>query len=247
MKGRKIFGGLEPYDKVWRTGADKNTKIIFSDYVVIAGVELEPGTYTIFTKPNIDTWDIYFHTLIDGYGVPDTFNPKNSVVKTTVPTVKLNSALETLAISFDNLTANSATLTIAWEKTQVSVLIEIPTEKIMKNFLSKERISSSQKYSSAAYIYFHQEKNSRKALKAIEQSITIIEGDKTFEEWLENANMEDKRLASNYYLKSIILEDLDKIELAIESAKKSLLIDEKIKSDWYIERNTVNIEKWIKH
>jgi len=111
MRGREIFGTLEPYDKVWRTGANKNTKIVFSDYVEIGGVEIAPGAYTIFTKPTNDTWDVYFHTEIDAYGVPDTFNPENSVVQLKVPAVTLNTEVETLAITFDNLTANSATLT----------------------------------------------------------------------------------------------------------------------------------------
>lgn len=246
MRGRKIFGALEPYNKVWRTGANKNTKIVFSDYVVIGNIELTPGTYTIFTKPSINTWDVYFHTELDIYGVPETFNPKNSVVQLSVPVVKLNKEVETLAITFDNLTVNSAILNIAWEKTQISVPIKIPTSKILENYLSQERISLANKYSLSAYIYFDNEKNSKQALTTIEQAIAILEGSRTFEEWLENANLEDRRLAYNYYLKAKILNDLDKNKQAIQAAKKSLIIAKKIKSEYYINNNTKNIEKWRK-
>ena len=100
MSARAVFGGLVPYDEVWRTGADKNTKFIFSDYIVIGGVELAPGTYTMFTKPNKDNWDIYFHSLIDEYGVPDNFFPENSIARLTVPIVKLDAELRNFKNSF---------------------------------------------------------------------------------------------------------------------------------------------------
>lgn len=246
MRGRDIFGALAPYDKVWRTGANKNTKIGFSDYVVIGGVEVAPGTYTIFTKPTRTIWDVYFHTELDAFGVPDDFNPENSVAKVSVPVFNLDSDVETLAITFDNLTANSATLTMAWERTQVSVPIEIPTDKIIKNYLSQEEIALSQDYSTAAYIYFDKEKDSKKALAAISESIHIVEKGMSFEQWLENADLEDRRLAYNYYLKSTILNDLDKKDQAIQAAERSLVIAKKIKSDYYIDTNTQNIEKWRK-
>ena len=227
MRGRKIFGVLEPYDKIWRTGANKNTKIVFSDYVIIGDVEVAPGIYTIFTKPSMDIWGVYFHAEIDEYGVPETFDPKNSVVQLNVPVIKLDKELETLAITFDNLTANTAILSISWEKTKVEIPIKIPTDKILKNYLSEKNTALSREYSLAAYIYFDKEKNSKKVLAAIKKSIEIEEKGMPFELWLENVNIEDRRLAYNYYLKSNILNDLDKNEQAIQSAKKSLIIAKK--------------------
>ncbi|MBQ4804679.1 DUF2911 domain-containing protein [Aquimarina sp. MMG015] len=246
MRGRKIFGALEPYDKVWRTGANKNTKIVFSDYVIIGDVEVAPGTYTIFTKPSVDTWDVYFHAEIDEYGVPDTFNPKNSIVQLNVPVIKLDKEIETLGITFDNLTANAAILNISWEKIKIAVPIKIPTDKILKNYLSKKNTSLSREYSLAAYIYFDKEKDSKKALATIKKSIEIEEKGMSFELWLKNANLEDQRLAYNYYLKSQILYDLDEKEEAIKSARQSLIIAEKIKSEYYINTNTENIKAWGK-
>lgn len=247
MRGRKIFGALEPYDKVWRTGANKNTKIVFSDYVVIADIEIAPGTYTIFTKPSIHTWDVYFHKEIDEFGVPETFNPENSIAQVTVPTIKLDKEVETLAITFDNLTVNSAVLSISWERTQVAVLIKIPTDKILQNYLSKKRNDLSKEYSLAAYIYFDNEKDATKALTAISTSIALLENGISFEAWLKNANLEDPRLAYNYYLKSEILNDLGKKKQALASAKKSMIIAKKINSAYYIKTNTENIEKWREH
>ena len=60
MKGRVIFGDLVPYGKVWRTGANSNTKITFSDDVTIDGKSLKKGTYALYTIPNKESWEIIF-------------------------------------------------------------------------------------------------------------------------------------------------------------------------------------------
>jgi len=57
IRGRKIFGDLVPYNKIWRTGVNKNTRIVFHDNVIIGDSELKAGTYTIFTKPGVDNWE----------------------------------------------------------------------------------------------------------------------------------------------------------------------------------------------
>lgn len=244
MRGRKIFGDLEPFGEIWRTGANKNTRIAFSDYVVIGGVELAPGTYTIFTKPNSDTWDIYFHTELDEYGVPDTVKLENIVVKVTVPTFTLNRDVETLSITFDNMTLNSAMLGIAWERTLVSVLIQIPTVKILKKFLKKDKVSLAKKYSTSAYIYFDIEKDSENALEAINNSITIRENGISFEEQLKTVGPEDKGLLTAYFKKSEILVDLNKKKKALEYANRSLIIANKINNEWWIKHITKSIDDW---
>lgn len=244
MRGRKIFGGLEPFGEIWRTGANKNTKIVFSDYVVIGDVELAPGTYTIFTKPNTDTWDVYFHTELDEYGVPDIVKAENIVAKVTVPIFKLNRDVETLSITFDNMTVNSAMLAIAWERTYVSVLIEIPTDKIIKNSLKEDKVALADKYSTSAYIYFDLEKDSEKALDAINNSITIRENEMSFKELMGNINPQSKDLLEDYYWKSKILMSLNKKNEALEYANKSLAIANKTNHKGWIGHNTKNIENW---
>ena len=69
MRGRVIMGDLVPYGAIWRTGANANTKITFSDDVKIGGGILKAGTYAIYTRPNNFTWDIYFYinTIIGMY------------------------------------------------------------------------------------------------------------------------------------------------------------------------------------
>ena len=68
VKGRQIWGGLVPYDKVWRTGANEATTIAFSDDVTINGQPLPKGTYSLHTIPGKDEWTIVFNTTANQWG-----------------------------------------------------------------------------------------------------------------------------------------------------------------------------------
>ena len=70
-KGRDVFNNLVPYGKLWRTGANENTTISFSDDVVIDGKILPKGKYALFTTPKADTWEIIFYTGLDNWGNPE--------------------------------------------------------------------------------------------------------------------------------------------------------------------------------
>ena len=70
MKGRKIFGGLESYGKVWRTGANANTKLTFSTDFTIDGKEMKKGTYALYTIPGKETWNIILYTDATNWGNP---------------------------------------------------------------------------------------------------------------------------------------------------------------------------------
>ena len=244
MRGRKIFGALVPYGEIWRTGANKNTKIIFEEKVMIGDYELEAGTYALFTKPNIDKWEIYFHTELDEYGAPEKLDPKNILAKITVPTIPLQKTQETLSITFDNLTLNAATLAIVWENTYVPIPIKIPTAKIIEKRLSNERMLLSSDYSAAAFILFDKQNLNQEALQAINRSIALLENGNSFEDWLKTADLNNWHLPNNYRLKSEILAKLGERDQAIKSAELSLIIARKIKNEFYTNENLKNLEKW---
>ena len=152
MRGRKIFGGLVEYGKIWRTGANLNTKVSFKEKVQIGDYKLEAGAYTLFTKPNPDSWEVYFYSLLEEYGAPETLDSKNVVAQITVPVVKLKRDIETLSISFDNLTSNSVTLGIAWERSYIPVPIKIPTDEIMQDKFLMANIALAGDYESKGKI-----------------------------------------------------------------------------------------------
>ena len=71
VKGRTIFGDLVPFGKLWRTGANANTTVTFSDDVVIKGTTLKKGKYALYTTPKADMWEVIFYTDSDNWGTPE--------------------------------------------------------------------------------------------------------------------------------------------------------------------------------
>src|SRR5690554_5833761 len=85
MKGRTIVGGLVPYDEIWRTGANENTKITFSNDVEIGGQTVNAGTYAIYTKPSASSWEVYFYSDSNNWGNPEKWDEGKVAAKVTAP------------------------------------------------------------------------------------------------------------------------------------------------------------------
>jgi Protein of unknown function (DUF2911) len=116
-KGRVIFGELEKYGKVWRTGADEATEITFKKDVTFAGKAVKAGTYTLFTIPTETEWTVILNSELKQWGAYnyDKVKDKN-VLEAKVPSTKTDAVVEQLTI-----TAKPDALIIAWDKTQVSI------------------------------------------------------------------------------------------------------------------------------
>jgi len=128
MKGRTIFGGLVPYDKLWRTGANGYTLVSFSDEVKIGGKAVKAGTYSVFTKPGKESWEVFFYTDTKGGGTPAEWDDAKVVAKTTVKVIPMEMPVETFTITIDDLSNDAATLGMLWEKVYVGVKFEVPTD-----------------------------------------------------------------------------------------------------------------------
>lgn len=138
MKGRVIFGGLEKYGEIWRTGANRNTIITFSKTVEINGKKLGAGSYSIYTIPNKDSWEILFYTDLENWGVPKDWDAQKIALQTTVAIFELNRDIETLTINIDNIKESSANLGIMWERTYVSIPIEFGFKEILEETTKAE-------------------------------------------------------------------------------------------------------------
>ena len=114
MRGRISYGDLVPFDKIWRTGANARTKITFNDDVVIKGDSLKKGTYAIFTKPNVEMWDIYFYTEYKGGGAPQKLDDSKVALKIAVKPQKLDVTIQSFTMGFDDITDASALVTLLW-------------------------------------------------------------------------------------------------------------------------------------
>lgn len=125
MKGRTVFGGLVPYGEVWRTGANTATKISFSTDVKLNGTAVPAGTYELFTIPGKDEWSVIIHKNMSQWGAY-AYDMKNDVARVTAkPTAGMMNSVESFSIGFSDLHNESAMLNLSWEKTRVSVKVEV--------------------------------------------------------------------------------------------------------------------------
>ena len=83
-KNRTVYGELVPYGKNWRTGANENTTINFSENVKFGTNELKKGKYAIYTTPKADSWDIIFYSDTNNWGLPDVWDDSKVALKVTV-------------------------------------------------------------------------------------------------------------------------------------------------------------------
>ncbi len=131
VKGRKIWGGLVPYGKVWRTGANEATTIAFTDDVTINGHPVKAGKYALFTLPEPDEWTVILNSQWDQWGA---FNrdPKKDILRFKVKP-QTGPHVEWMRFTFENLTPESAEVVLAWEKLRLPFTIRVNVEaKVMK-------------------------------------------------------------------------------------------------------------------
>jgi hypothetical protein len=118
-KGRKIFGELVPYGKVWRTGANEASTFVPSTDVVVGGKNLPAGNYTIFTVPNADKWTLIINKKTAEWGIPYKYE-SDELARIDMKVSKLPSPMENFTISYEK-SGNGCTMNIEWETTRASV------------------------------------------------------------------------------------------------------------------------------
>ena len=124
MKGRKIFGGLEPYGEVWRAGANNATTISFSTPVKFGGTEVPAGKYALFAKLGQQEWTVILSTANKQWGAY-TYDPKDDVARVPVKVHTLaDTTVETFLIDINSIRDDSAALNLVWENTVASVPLQ---------------------------------------------------------------------------------------------------------------------------
>ncbi|PQJ78036.1 DUF2911 domain-containing protein [Polaribacter porphyrae] len=230
MKGRKIFGGLEDYGKVWRTGANENTKITFSTDFMIDGKKLKKGTYALYTIPGEKTWDIMLYSDATNWGNPRKWDDAKVAAKVTVPVYQLPMAIETFTISFDDLTNNSAVIGLMWEKIYVGLKFETPTDAMVSKNIAKvmNGPTANDMYGAAVY-YLQAGKDIKKAQTWIDKAVEMTSDKPRF-----------------WYLRqqSLIHAKAGNKKGAIAAAKKSLKYATEAKNTGYIKMNKASLKEW---
>jgi len=233
-KGRVVFGDLVPFGKLWRTGANSNSTISFSEDVVINGTTLKKGKYAIYTTPKADMWEVIFYTATDNWGLPENYDVNKVAVSLNVDSVMLNNNVESFTMGINNLTNDSATLDISWEKTMVSVKFEVPTQKAAIASITKTLAGpTAGDYFSSAQYFFQSNGDLNKALEYVNKAVGMTKAGEDTPFWYLR-------------LKSLIQGKLGDKKGAIETAKLSLAGAEKEKNADYVKMNNDSIKEWSK-
>lgn len=230
-KGRTVFGDLVPFGKLWRTGANENTTISFSDAVQIDGKTLKKGKYALYTLPKADNWEVVFYSDTDNWGNPEEWYESKVALRTNVKPEFNAKNVESFTISVSNLDANFAYLEFSWENTSVALKFEVPTQKTAISSIEKALAGpSASDYFSAAQFYYQSNGDAAKALEYVNKALELNK-EKPF-----------------WYLrqKSLIQARLGDIKSAIESAKISLASAIVAKNSDYIKMNSDSIAEWSK-
>ncbi|RBN51280.1 DUF2911 domain-containing protein [Flavobacterium psychrolimnae] len=231
-RGRAVFGNLIPFGKVWRTGANENTTVYFSDDVIIDGKTLKKGKYSLYTIPKIESWEIIFYKTTDNWGNPEEWKEENVALKATVKPETLNKSVETFTIGISGLDNNFAFLEIYWENSYAALKFEVPTQqKATANIEKALAGPTGADYFAAAQFLFQSNGDNAKALVYINKALDMTK-DKPF--WYNR-------------LKSLIQAKLGDKKGAIETAKASLAAAEIAKNQDYVKMNKDSIAEWSKN
>lgn len=219
IKGRKVFGDLVPYGKVWRTGANQATTLTFTDEVVIGDKTIPAGKYGLVTIPNKDNFTFVLTKQLDVTS-PDAYKQENDVVRVDVKPATMNNPMESFTLQFDNVKATSVDLRMMWENTRVTLPITTAIDaKVMKqidNLVNKDN----KPYYGAAMYYLESGKDLNQALQ-----------------WFNKAAEINPKAYWVYYQKANCLAKLGKKQEAIESAKRSIELAKEEKNEDYVALN----------
>jgi hypothetical protein len=219
MKGRKIYGDLVPFGKVWRTGANQATIINFGEEVNIGGKKIPAGKYGLLTIPDKNSWTVIITKQLDVTS-PAGYKQDMDVVRVEAKPMKVDNNIETFTIQFANVKPTSVDLQLLWENTAVSIPITADVEtKVMAqidNLMNKDN----RPYFGAAMYYMDNGKDLNQALVWFDKAVEL--NPKAF--WI-------------HHQRANALAKLGKKEEAKAAAKKSMELAKEAQNDDYVKLN----------
>jgi Protein of unknown function (DUF2911) len=218
-KGRKVFGDLVPYDKLYRTGANAATRLRFTEPVEIGGKKIDSGTYVLYTIPTAESWEIIINKGLTNWGT-DGYKESEDVCRFKVMPTKMKTKLETFTMQFANVLPESCELHILWEKTAVAIPIMANIKEKIRAQIEAAMLTDKKPYWQAAQFYNEYDDNKPKALEYATKATEA--NPKAYWIWLYKARLQ---------------KDLGDIAGAKASATKSMELAREDKNDDYVKMN----------
>ena len=230
-RDRIVFGNVVPYDKMWRFGANKNSTITISEEIYFGQDTLPKGTYAMFVKPGKESWELNFYSDFSNWGTPEKWDDTKVVLKLKTPVIVLDTTVETMEMSIDNIGTASATLGISWDQVQVVYPFNLKTQKQVVENIEKVMAgpSASDYYRSAKY-YLNEGLNPEQALDWINKAVAL-RGESAY--WMTRVQAELFAKNGNY-------------SQAIQAAKLSITAATKAGNENYVKMNEDSIKQWSK-
>lgn len=172
VNGRKIWGGVVPLGEVWRAGANQNTTIKFSDAVSVEGQPLAKGTYGLHMIPTADSWTVIFSKMSSAWG-SYTYKQEEDALRVNVKPLQ-GEMKEALEFAFEDLTPDTAKITVRWEKIVVPFKVAIDAEITVANIRNQMRGRAQYEWDAlndAAQFCLNKKTNLDEALKWADASI----------------------------------------------------------------------------
>ncbi len=216
VKGRKIWGELVPYNKVWRTGANEATTIELNHPIKLNGNEVPAGTYSFFTIPSENEWTIILNKTAEQWGSYD-YDMEEDLLRFTVSPEKSSHPHERMKFVFKDVKFSTATLLFVWEDISVPLTIETDVAPVAHTNIEAAieadpdnwEIYAQAAMFAANFNYFEEE-----ALQWIDKSISLEE-----HYW-------------NYYLKARLLANAGDKDAAMSAVNKSKELAKKNPDDF---------------
>ena len=225
VKERTIFGGLVPYDEIWRTGANSSSKISFSKDVTISGAKVPKGTYSIFTIPGLTDWSMIINKDADA-SVSEYKQANDAVRINAKPEVISNR--ERLSFQIVDFEDSRAIVNLEWAQTRVSFAVECATDEQALENIKSNLGGTWRTYNSAAR-YMLDKKDYATALTYANQSVQLSE------EWF------------NTWVKASILSKMNKNKEAYDLAVKAKTMGDKNPDGFFFKDQVEEaLAKWPK-
>ena len=175
VRGRKIFGGLVPWNKTWRTGAGYCTKISFDQTVQVNNQRIEAGTYSLFTIPNPEEWVIMLNSDTTLYG-SGFYDQQRDIARFIAKPQSTSRYYESFTIDID-IIPNNARIHLSWDNVQVSFCVQTTTDRIVTQFIEQNLMTgtskNSREYEGATDYLFYQNANYSDALHLAEMGLKL--------------------------------------------------------------------------
>ena len=219
VKGRKIFGDLVPFGKVWRTGANAATTLSFGEEVTIGGKKIPAGKYGLLSIPGENEWTIIISKQTDVTS-PSAYKQSEDVVRLTAKPEQLPFSVETFMILFENIKPSSMEVSIIWDKTIVSFNVTADIDTKVMSQIDEQMKGDKPPYFMAAYYYLENGKDLNKAV-----------------EWFDKAIAENPKAFWIYHQKAQAQAKLGKKKEAVATATKSMELAKEMSNPDYVALN----------